>query len=287
MGLNIILLIALVVVMTAMWPINKFATQKGARPETLGMVTCFCGLVLSVGYLLASGNSWANAKILLLGFLGGFAYAEGFFVLITSCLKIGPIGLTTAMNNMGLIGPLVIGMLFFDETKNFSLVTGIGFAAILLCLILIAMQSSGKSGGEVSFRWFRMAFGGWLLSCMSLGCQYLSSRVDENGYLLYSVAYFISSFLILLGITIYRFRSGPNRAEIIAGVASGILSSLETPLSMYLVTQLPAIILYPISVTSPMILILLIGRFFLKEHMSRMSWIAVAIGIIGMVALNL
>ena len=281
-----VLLIALVAVMTAMWPINKFATQRGARPETLGMVTCFCGMVLSVGYLLADGSSWGNGKILLLGFFGGIAYAVGFFVLITSCLRIGPIGLTTAMNNMGMIGPLIIGMLLFDEAKKFTLLTGIGFAAILLCLILIAMQSSGKSG-EVSLRWFRMAFGGWLLSCASLGCQYLSSRVDPGGYLLYSVAYFASSFVILLGITVFRFRSGPNRTEILAGVPSGILSSLETPLSMYLVTQLPAIILYPVSVTSPMILILVIGRVFLKEHMSRMSWIACAIGIIGMVALNL
>ncbi len=81
-----VLLIALVAVMTAMWPINKFATQRGARPETLGMVTCFCGMVLSVGYLLADGSSWGNGKILLLGFFGGIAYAVGFFVLITSCL---------------------------------------------------------------------------------------------------------------------------------------------------------------------------------------------------------
>ena len=101
--------------------VYKRQTQRGARPETLGMVTCFCGMVLSVGYLLADGSSWGNGKILLLGFFGGIAYAVGFFVLITSCLKIGPIGLTTAMNNMGMIGPLIIGMLLFDEAKKFTL----------------------------------------------------------------------------------------------------------------------------------------------------------------------
>lgn len=284
--LNVLLLMALVGVMTAMWPINKFATKNGARPETLGMMTCVSGLVLSILYQAFSGNSWGNWKIWGLGLLGGFAYAMGFFVLITGCLKIGPVGLTTAMNNMGMVGPLILGLLFFGEVKNFSLLKGLGFAGIILCVILLALQSSGKNG-SVSFKWFRMAFGGWLLSCMSLGCQYLSSRVEPNGYLLYTVAYFASALVILLVITVVRFRSGPNRTEILAGLPSGILASLETPLSMFLVTQFPAFVLYPVSVTLPMILVLLIGRIFLKEHMNRTCWIACIIGVLGMVAINL
>ena len=93
--------------------------------------------------------------------------------------------------------------------------------------------------------------------------------------------------MILLVITVVRFRSGPNRTEILAGLPSGILASLETPLSMFLVTQFPAFVLYPVSVTLPMILVLLIGRIFLKEHMNRTCWIACIIGVLGMVAINL
>ena len=282
----ILLLLSLVTVMTAMWPINKFATKNGARAEALGMMICVSGLILSIIYLLASGNSWGNWKIWVLGICGGFAYSVGFFVLITNCLTIGPVGLTTAMNNMGMIGPLVIGLLFFGEWRTFSLVKAFGLAAILICVVLIATQSSSKNG-TVSFRWFHMAFGGWLLSCMSLGCQYLSSRVDPDGYLLYTVAYFASALVILCGVTWHRYHSGPNRTEIIAGLPSGILSSLETPLSMFLVTKLPAFVLYPVSVTLPMITVLFIGRIFFKEHMSRTCWLACMVAIIGMVAINL
>lgn len=285
MKVNAALLFVLVIVMTAMWPINKYATQHDARPEALGMMTSCFGLLLSVAYLLGSGGPWSNGRIWILGILGGFAYAVGFFVLITGCLKIGSTGLTTAMNNMGMIGPVVLGILFFGEAKTMTVFGWAGFAAILVCIVLLAIQSSRKEE-NISFRWFQMAFGGWLLSCMSLGCQYLSSKEDPNGYLLYSVAYFASAFLILLGITLFRFRSGPARIEILAGIPSGLLASLETPLSMYLVTQFSPVVFYPVSVTLPMILVLLIGRLFLKEHMSWKSWLACAVGILGMVALN-
>ena len=285
MKVNATLLFALVIVMTAMWPINKYATKHDARPEALGMMTSCFGLLLSVAYLLGSGGQWSNGRIWILGFLGGFAYAVGFFVLITGCLKIAPTGLTTAMNNMGMIGPVVLGILFFGEAENMTIYGCAGFAAILLCIVLLAIQSSRKEE-NISFRWFQMAFGGWLLSCMSLGCQYLSSKEDPNGYLLYAVAYFASAFLILFGITLFRFHSGPVRIEVLAGIPSGLLASLETPLSMYLVTQISPVVFYPVSVTLPMILVLLIGRLFLKEHMSWKSWLACSIGILGMVALN-
>jgi len=286
MGLNTLLLVALVTVMTAMWPINKFATERGARPEALGLVTSFSGLILSVGYLLAAGAGWGNWKVWLLGLLGGFAYAMGFFVLITACLKIGPTGLTTVMNNMGLIGPVLIGLIFFDEARNFSLWTGVGFSAILTSLVLIAAKTSGKRR-DVSLKWFRMAFGGWLLSCMSLGCQYLSSRVDPNSYLLCSVAYFVSAFLILLALTFFRFRSGPGPIELLAGIPSGLLASLETPLSMYLVARLRAVVLYPISVTLPMLLVLLISKIFFKERLGWTGGLACVLGTAGIVLLNL
>ena len=58
----ILLLLSLVTVMTAMWPINKFATKNGARAEALGMMICVSGLILSIIYLLAWGISWATGR---------------------------------------------------------------------------------------------------------------------------------------------------------------------------------------------------------------------------------
>lgn len=88
------------------------------RAEALGMMICVSGLILSIIYLLASGNSWGNWKIWVLGICGGFAYSVGFFVLITNCLTIGPGGPDNRHEQYGNDRPLVIGLLFFGEWEN-------------------------------------------------------------------------------------------------------------------------------------------------------------------------
>jgi len=282
------LLISLVVLSsTLLWPVNRWAMRNDARPEAIGMVSSLVGMSLAVALGLASGSPLLARTALLIGGVGGLAYAVGFVLIIFYCLKIGPTGPTVTLNNMGLVWPVLIGLLWFSTSAP-TVMQWAGFAGTLLALALTgANRSDDAAVTPITARWTGWALVGWAFAGISMSTQFLNSRFAPEAPYAYLLALFATALVVCL-LTAAVKRSGlPARVEILAGLCTGLLNIAGISLTIYLLGRISPTIVMPITVASPVILMLLFGHFVLKERLNPLGWTASALGLVGIVCLSL
>lgn len=280
-----IILIAVVLLSTAMWPLNRWAVRRGARPVAVGIVISAVAALLGVAIALAMGSPLAVMPALALGAAAGVAYAIGFVLIILHCLKIGPAGPTVLVNNLGMVWPIAISMVFFARGIP-RLWQWVALACIALTLALTAANRGGGQSTPVSRRWAMWVLAGWVFSGISQGCQYLSSRWAPQAPLAYVVSLYCVSFGVLLAVSAVRGGRIPRRDEIIAGAATGAMLALGISLTIRLLTTMSAVVVLPVTVVGPIVLMLLIAHALLKERLSAVGWIAGCLGILGIVLLS-
>jgi drug/metabolite transporter (DMT)-like permease len=77
--------------------------------------------------------------------------------------------------------------------------------------------------------------------------------------------------------------------EFLAGLGVGAINVLSITLTILLLGPLhvsPAIVM-PVTVAGPVIIMLLIGHFVLKERLNPLGWTASALGVAGIICLTL
>ena len=192
----IFLLIVPVILSTVIWPLNRWVVRGGGRNEVYGFWISLFG-ALTAGLLsLVLGQGFTNRALLPLGLMVGFAFAVGFCLIINYCLKIGPTGPTVAANNLGLVGPVIVG-LFWPKALSISLLTVVGFGLAAIALVTFGLSSyQAKTENPITPRWAFLVFWGWLLAAVSMTGQYLGSvLVPESPFALVCI-FFIASTLI-------------------------------------------------------------------------------------------
>lgn len=86
---------------TALWPVNRWIMRSGGRSEVYGFWVSLCGGSVALIAALLARERFDQPAIWTIGAITGIAFAVGFCLIITYCLRIGPTGPTAAMNNMG------------------------------------------------------------------------------------------------------------------------------------------------------------------------------------------
>jgi multidrug transporter EmrE-like cation transporter len=132
--LNFILLLVPVILSTLIWPVSRWVMLKDGRTDAYGFWISISGAI-AAGFLgLAMGQSYSGQALWWVGLMIAFAFAVGFCLIINYCLKIGPTGPTVAANNMGLVGPVIVGLLW-PTSRVFTLLIGAGLGLVVLALV--------------------------------------------------------------------------------------------------------------------------------------------------------
>jgi drug/metabolite transporter (DMT)-like permease len=266
-----------------MWPLNRWAVRRGARRDAIGVCIGVVALAIMVLAALLSGKPLLVKPALLFGAIGGAAYAVGFVLIIFYCLKIGPVGPTVTVNNLGLLWPVIIGMIWFSkDAPSWLVVAGV----ILTVAALILIGWSCSKDGALSRKWVVWVFIGWCFSGVSMSCQLLSSKTAPDGMFAYVAAGFGLS-AILLAVPLLKRGGALRRAEVIAGAGTGIIVGFVLPATLWLLTRMPASVIFPVTVASPAVLMLLTSHFVFKEKLSALGWTGCFLGVAGIVLLNL
>ena len=282
-------LVTIVLLCTAMWPLNRWAMRRGARPESIGIVISVVALALGVPFALKVDDLAGARPALLFGGIAGVAYSIGFVLIIFHCLKIGPAGPTVLVNNLGMVWPIAISMFAFSQNRTPPPAhwAGLGSVAVALALMGVNRGEPGSSG-SITRRWVWWVLAGWVFSGVSQGSQFLSSQYAPRATFTYVVALYAVSLLILLAVSAFRRGGRPRRVEIIAGAGTGVILAMALPMTLWLLAgRTPAMVVYPVTVAGPIVLMLLIGHAVLKERLNAVGWAASAAGVAGILLLSL
>lgn len=256
------------------------AMKRNAKMENLGLVISFTTFVLGIIVAICSKQAIISVPASLFGIVMGIAFSIGFCMIIFYCLKIGPSGPTTALNNLGVLFPIILSMTIFSKTghvKTFSII-----GVILTIIALLSMAFVNSNGVvKVSNKWKILVFIGWLFSGLSLSMQFLATYFDANASFAFAISAYFTSFIILLCISVYRGNIKLSKTEIAAGTVNGIVSIISAPLLFYTIKFIAGYIVFPVILIIPIIAMMLFGNFIYKEKLNMVGWLATLFGVVG------
>ncbi len=270
-----------------MWPISRWGIRSGCRAEMLGI--CSSGASLMVYLILAHyGNAplWV-APASLFGIVFGAASTFGGCLVVLRCLKIGPASLTVTANNLALLWPVAIGMIWFPMGESAHSQELLGVMASVAGLVLIAWsRPNGVQASDISSQWIWWALAAWMLAGIANTALFLSSQYAPDDHLALLICGAIEGS-VLLGVRAAMRRQGfPTGIECAVGGMNGLMAAVLMPLSLILMTRMSAAVFWPVTVASPMVLMLLIGRLFLGERLTWAGWASGVLGVVGVIILT-
>ena len=282
-------LIGAVTASTLLWPVSRWGLRGTGRPVVVGFWTSLAMGAISLGGCLARGELRAPPQVWLAGCLMALAYAVGFWTLVMHCLKIGPAGPTVTVNNMAMVCGVLYGVLYLHPSgiPNALITSGAAGTCVALVLIGMAKRTRRADVAPVPRRWFPMLIAGGAFSGLSFMTQTYIGEAHSSFHFAFLAIGALGSALLLLPTMLLR-HSLPGRVrEIAAGIGVGVLSGIGILLTLAAFEHLSSAIVLPFSVTTPVLLMLLIGHFAYREHLDPRQWAGSLVGALSVLLLAL
>jgi drug/metabolite transporter (DMT)-like permease len=281
------LLIIIVLAATAIWPLGRWALKDNGEPVAVGFwVSLTIALVCVIGTAATGDWRGAPAGVWVAGAAMSVAYAVGFWICTMRALQIGPAGPTATINNMAMAAGVLYGLLVLTPGRATGW-TWAGLAGVCAALLLLGLGKPAADGVHrtTGARWARLVTIGGAFSCLSFIVQaHVGTLYPVHKYL-FGVAAFSMSALLLLPLMLRDRVRFARRRECVGGVSLGVVNGAILPLTMITIRQLGAEVVLPVTVATPILLVLMIGRLFYKEHLPTPAWIGCLIGALSVAAL--
>jgi drug/metabolite transporter (DMT)-like permease len=282
-----LLLIIIVLAGTSIWPLGRWALKDNAEPGVVGFwVSLTVAAVCAVGSSLTGDWRGAPAGVWVSAVAMSVAYVVGFWICIMRALQIGPAGPTATINNMAMAAGVLYGLLFLTPGRA-TVWTWAGFAGVCAALVLLGLGTPSASGVHrtTGARWARLVAAGGAFSCLSFVIQaHVGTLYPAHKYAFGAVAYALAALLLLTPLLRRPecFRRGHER---LGGLVLGAINAVSMLLTLVTIRQLGAETVLPITVATPILLVLLIGRVFYREHLFVAVWIGCVLGALAVAAL--
>ena len=273
---------------TMLWVVQRWAMRSGCRPAVYGLCYAMTAVVLG-GIATAAAQQPLNRPTMwAIGAMSGVASGFGWCLLVPYCVKIGPVGPTAAMNNLGMVWPVMLSVLWLKPVPmNPWLVTGL--VLVIAALVAFGFASAGKNAQGravgVTARWFGCALLAWVMTGTAQTGHVLASLHAHDAYL---AMYFLWGVMAaaVLAPMVLAMRAKPTKREITAGVLNGAITAVTLPAVIFVLHgSIGAVLVFPITIAGPLIPILLLGHWVYKERLRPLSLLASAVAIAGLVLL--
>jgi drug/metabolite transporter (DMT)-like permease len=206
-------------------------------------------------------------------------------------METGPLSFTSLFFSMGILGPIVFGVIFWHEKikvlQFFSL-------ALLFVTFYLCGDSSGGSKKKVHFKWVfycLLAFftNGAAMSIMKEH-QILMQGLKIREFLI--VGFGTASIISMLFFIIFWLKKQPvshfrNVPFIYVVLGAALTTAFGNKLNLYLNTHIPSIIQFPVTFGGIVILSTLTSRLFYKETLSRKGLIGLGIGLVALILIGI
>ncbi len=301
--INIILLSAAVLACgaysLALKPAN---TRFSAKPDPLIFNACITlvAAVCAFSAFALEGGMHIPARDMIWAVLFGISFSTTVYTNLLA-LNYGPLSLTTLIVNFSLVLPIMYSSIFLDE--KLKAVRIIGILIIIGCMFLYAnpkVSGADKSkDGRSTFKWIVLCmvsfFFNGLISIISKHYASISGNAYSASYLAYCYLFAtITSLMLFVFVNVRGKKEERTRPAaffsfamtaciLLAGFANFILNFIV----VLLATRMDAAIVYPVIQGGGPIVVTLGSRLFFKEKITYVKVVAILLGCVAIVLLNL
>lgn len=218
-------------------------------------------------------------KTLFLGIINGVLYLVSFSLLQKNTDKRGVV-LSSIFMKLGLLVPIVLSILFFDEFPSFMQISGFIIAVISIILINLNKEKSKKNFGISLI--VLLLFGGFA-DAMSKVYEFYGEQRLTNQFLFYT---FITAFIICLIIMLIK-KEKTDFKDILFGTAIGIPNFFSSKFLIAALSDIDAVVAYPTFSVATILIVTVMGILVFKEKLSKLQWGALLLIIISLILLNM
>lgn len=218
------------------------------------------------------------------------AYGIGFIVFILRALQIGPAGPTVTVNNSAMIFGVLYGLLWLDpHVPNAWVAAGVFGVFVALALVGYGGKTnSGNHRGNAK-EWLRLVVAGGALAGLSFVSQtYVGLRHPgiDNSLIFICLGFGLSALLLFFLVGRDPRVLLQSQRELTGGIALGVSNTIGFSLTILAFKEVGAEIVLPVSVTSPMILVTLLGVLVYGERLSRLTWTGCGLAVLSVAAIG-
>lgn len=279
-------LILIVAATTGLWPVSRWVLRHDGDVVAMGFWVSLSATCVGAISMIVTGTPFWIPGLLGVGLAGGFAYSVGFCICIMVALKIGPAGPTVTINNMAMVFGVFYSVgILQPQMPNGLVIAGVLGICIALLMLGFARNQDTKAPGGLSPRWVRLVLLGGALSGLSFVCQTHAAFLYPKTTHLYVVATFGTSTVILLALMLRSPQRWRLRRERVGGICLGCMNGVVMSMILAAIAELGAEVALPVTVATPVLLILLLGRYVYKEHLPKLAYVACVVGAISLALL--
>ena len=263
--------------------VMKYSESNSGNRYGVTFVNYLVGTIL--GYLFMSDKT----LIVQSGdglFTLGFSAIDSFFfvaclVLMQHNIKINGAPLTATFNRMGIIIPIVVSALLFNEVPSMLKIAGIVIS--LLAVIYMNSGEKNEASKKGAIALILLFVGGGVEELMTKLFNVFGNADYQERFVFYT---FLFSAVISLFLCI---KSGEklSKRDVISGILVGIPNQLSSLCIVKAVGELPAYIVYPCYSASVIFTVNIINFLIFREKLSKKEYIATGIIAFALILINI
>lgn len=252
-------------------------TKNNLTVLAANYLMCSAAAAFLTGFPLLPAGEGA-ALTLGLGTVTGVLYLMGFLLLQWNIGRNGLV-LPATFQKLGVIVPTVAAIVIFGETARWTQIVGV--LAALCAILLIQDRSSQRASSMTGLVLLLMA--GGISDVMSKVFETWGNAAHGNHFLLMTFA----TALVLCSLLCIIRRQGVTPADIGYGLAIGIPNYCSARFLLMALTEVPAVVVYPIFSIGTIVLVTLVGVCCFRERLDHRKLIALAIILFSLLLLNI
>ena len=215
---------------------------------------------------------------LILGLVTGVIYFVGIIAMQLSVRNYGA-GLTGMFNRAGVIIPIVLSILLWNELPTAGQWLGIILA--MTGIVLVNLSDEKDKRFKFHLPLLVLLLTGGLGALASKVFQVYAPMLYRSVFLLFV---FGSALIISLFYTM-RTAKAWNRQEIFAGIGVGICNQFAATFLLLALNALPGPVVYPLAAAGTIVVNNIMGLLLFKEQLKRKEWIAILLTIVAVLLL--
>ena len=259
--------------------------SEGRMKSKTGMLAAnyvICMLLAAI--FIGPGNLLPQTEgigpVLGMGAINGFFYMISL-VIMQQNIKHNGVVLPSVFSRLGgLVVPLGVAIVLFSEIPKTT--QTIGSVLALLSILVISYEKQQTKAGA---KWllFLMFITDGMAAVMSKVFEQTANQVLSDHFLLYT---FAAALILCIAVILYN-KEKIGLIDVIYGICVGVPNFFASRFMLQALSELPAVVVYPIRGVGGIVLIALVGVLFFKEKLKKHQWLAMIVVLAAVALLNL
>ena len=240
---------------------------------------CFFIAAFFTGFDSMFPKSSGLGQAIFLGGINGFLYLISFVLYQHSVKKNGMV-LSSTFMKLGLLVPIGVSLLLFQQIPSF--LQAIGFGIALIAIVLIQFQGK-ETSGTFSLGLILILITGGGANAMSEIYDEVGNRALSSQFLLYT---FLAALLLCLALTWFH-KEKPSKHSLLYGFAIGIPNYFSARFLLLSLKSVPAAVAHPTYSALSVCLVSVLGVCLFCEKLTKRQWLGMGFILISLILLNI